>query len=69
MGGTHPRPGGRWEVGARWPCMAALSLCLFDIWPEHTARMKGEMGVFISCLAEYTRGIKKKVKERQKEGK
>ncbi len=23
-----------------WPYMAALSLSLFDIWPERTARMK-----------------------------
>lgn len=28
------------EGGLRWLCMAALSLCLFDIWPECTARMK-----------------------------
>lgn len=65
------------EGGDR-PCMAALSLCLFDIWPERTARMKekkkrqsgkrvkGEMGVFISCLAEYTTGIKKKWKRDRK---
>lgn len=26
--------------GLHWPRMAALSLCLFDIWPERTARMK-----------------------------
>lgn len=35
---THLRPGGAEGSagggGLRWPCMAALSLCLFDIWPK-----------------------------------
>lgn len=45
------------EGGVNW----LLCLCLFDIWPKRTARMKekkkqsgkgvkDEMGVFISCL-------------------
>lgn len=38
MGGE----GGVDEVEGCWPCMAALSLCLFDIWPERSARMKEE---------------------------
>ena len=64
-------------AGIRWPCMAALSLCLFDIWPERTAGMKrtcarkdgvesGWMGLFISCLAEYTTCVKKKKKRKKK---
>ncbi len=27
-------------AGIRWLCMAALSLCLFDMWPERRAGMK-----------------------------
>lgn len=57
--------------------MAALSLCLFDIWPERTAGMKrtcarkdgvesGWMGLFISCLAEYTTCVKKRKKKKEK---
>lgn len=44
MGGTHSWPGGSGGVGGGggvcWPCMAALSLCLFDIWQKRAARMK-----------------------------
>ena len=60
----------------RWLCMAALSLCLFDIWPEHRARMKRTGSqwreserrdgcVFISCLAECSQ---KEVKDREGRG-
>lgn len=42
LGQVVVKGGGGGGGGAHWPCMAALSLCLFDIWPKCTARMKGQ---------------------------
>lgn len=80
VGGTHSWPGGgdrRGCAGRAW----LLCLCVYLIsgltaWPgwknrrkrERTGkRVKGEMGVFISCLAGYTTGLKKKGKKDRRE--